>query len=146
MNHCWNKSEWNIGEIIFMCTCLNVSGGNGLSWVSLALGLVVQRAWWGNNMDRENEKTTQSVRKRSYASSPMLPMIITPPMIPMRLYFGAVLESCFRITMCMSSWREALNKCETQVKPTVFTNKVKWYEKMNHCISPSILWLFFLVF
>lgn len=34
----------------------------------------------------------------------MLPTILTAPMMPMRLYLDKVLESCLRITMCMSSW------------------------------------------
>lgn len=33
----------------------------------------------------------------------MLPTILTAPMMPMRLYLDKVLESCLRITMCMSS-------------------------------------------
>lgn len=41
-----------------------------------------------------------------YLSAPMLPTILTAPMMPMRLYLDKVLESCLRITMCMSSWGE----------------------------------------
>lgn len=43
-------------------------------------------------------------RHSFYLSAPMLPTILTAPMMPMRLYLGKVLESCLRITMCMSSW------------------------------------------
>lgn len=34
----------------------------------------------------------------------MLPTILTAPMMPMRLYLDKVLESCLRMTICMSSW------------------------------------------
>lgn len=43
-------------------------------------------------------------RHSPYLSAPMLPTILTAPMMPMRLYLDTVLESCLRITMCMSSW------------------------------------------
>lgn len=45
-----------------------------------------------------------------YLKAPMLPTIMTAPMMPIRLYFGTVLESCLRITMCMSSWGDKRNR------------------------------------
>lgn len=51
-----------------------------------------------------------SLRSSPYLSAPMLPRTMTAPMMPIRLYFGTVLESCLRITMCMSSLESTENK------------------------------------
>lgn len=41
-----------------------------------------------------------------YLSAAMMPTMVTAPMIPMSLYLNRVLESCFRMTRCRSSWSE----------------------------------------
>lgn len=83
------------------CTCLSISGGS--------------KPFCGPSLDldqiEDSEKKSERMKKkvlqlplRPYLSAPRLPTIMTAPMMPMRLYFGNVLESCLRITMCMSSW------------------------------------------
>lgn len=36
----------------------------------------------------------------------MIPAMVIAPIIPMSLYFNMVLDSCFLITRCMSSYKE----------------------------------------
>lgn len=85
------------------CTCLSISGGSDpVCGPSLDLD---RREESEQKSERMKKKVLQlPLRHKRYLSAPMLPTIMTAPMMPMRLYLGSVLESCLRITMCMSSW------------------------------------------
>lgn len=71
-------------------------------------------AWVGGHKDQHwtcsDRMNKKNVRTSSYLEAPMLPTIMTAPMMPMRLYLGTVLDSCLRITMCKSSWEQRQNK------------------------------------
>lgn len=89
------------------CTCLNISGGSDPVFAS-SLDLDQREA-----SERKSERMNKEVLlppSSRYLSAPMLPTTMTAAMMPMRLYLGKVLESCLRITMCMSSWGEELGQ------------------------------------
>lgn len=93
--------------MIVICTCLNVSWGNDPFCDSFTLSLVGGQRSKETTWQKDQEKLCLCLRATSlYLKAPMLPTIITAPIIPIRLYFGTVLESCLRITMCMSSWKD----------------------------------------
>lgn len=84
------------------CTCLSISGGSDpFCGPSLDLD---RREESEQKSERMKKVLQLPLRHNLYLSAPMLPTIMTAPMMPMRLYLGNVLESCLRITMCMSSW------------------------------------------
>lgn len=93
------------------CTCLSISGGSAPVCAS-SLDLDQREA-----SERKSERMNKEVLlllllppSSRYLSAPMLPTTMTAAMMPMRLYLGKVLDSCLRITMCMSSWGEELGQ------------------------------------
>lgn len=54
----------------------------------------------------------------------MLPAMVTAPIIPMSLYLNTVLQSCFRITKYMSSYKETM--IEKDIGAGIVQEKSQW--------------------
>lgn len=86
-------------------TCLCLSLGRDPGWGAALLSSVSLKIGPGQEIRPPPAWSQAPIPEPTYyLVEAMLPITMTAPMMPIRLYFGTGLDSCLRNTMCMSSW------------------------------------------